>query len=39
MKLNEKIELSPDVQLIDHAGGDADAKRITLWGLRASIGF
>ncbi len=39
MKLNEKIELSPDVQLIDHAGGNADAKRITLWGLRASIGF
>jgi carbohydrate-selective porin OprB len=39
MKLNERIELSPDVQLIQRPGGQSGAKRVTLWGLRAGIGF
>lgn len=38
-KLNEHIELSPDVQWIRHAGGDASAPTVTVWGLRANIGF
>lgn len=39
MKLSEHVELSPDVQIIERAGGEADARRVTLWGLRASVGF
>ncbi|NDY91572.1 carbohydrate porin [Ideonella livida] len=38
-QLNERIELSPDVQWIDRAGGQGDARRVVLTGLRASIGF
>jgi hypothetical protein len=39
MKLSEKIELTPDVQIIQRPGGDEQARRVTLWGLRAAIGF
>ena len=39
MKLSDKIELTPDVQIIQRPGGDDQARRVTLWGLRAAIGF
>lgn len=39
MKLSDKIELTPDVQIIQRPGGDDQARRVTLWGLRAAVGF
>jgi high affinity Mn2+ porin len=39
MKLNDHLELSPDVQFIRRAGGDPAADPITVLGVRASVGF
>lgn len=39
MKLNEHLELSPDLQFVRRAGGDPTADPITVLGVRASLGF
>jgi high affinity Mn2+ porin len=39
IKLNEHLELTPDFQLIQRAGGDARAPSMRLIGLRANLGF
>ncbi len=39
MKLNEHLELTPDFQLIQRAGGDARAPSLRVIGLRANVGF
>jgi hypothetical protein len=39
MRLNEHVELSPDFQLIQRAGGDGNASSVRVWGLRGSFGF
>jgi high affinity Mn2+ porin len=39
IKLNEHLELTPDFQLIQRAGGDSRAPSTRLIGLRANVGF
>jgi high affinity Mn2+ porin len=39
IKLNEHLELTPDFQLIQRAGGDSRAPSTRLIGLRANLGF
>lgn len=39
MKLNEHLEVSPDVQWIRRPGGDALAPTVRVFGVRASFGF
>lgn len=39
MKLNEHLELSPDLQWIRRPGGDGLAPTVKVFGLRASFGF
>jgi hypothetical protein len=39
MKVNEHLDLSPDFQLIQRAGGDASASSVRVFGVRASFGF
>ncbi len=38
-KLNSKVELTPDFQLIRQPGGNAAAPTIKVFGLRAKVGF
>ena len=38
-KLSEHVELTPDLQLIRRAGGDASAPVVKVLGLRTSVGF
>lgn len=38
-KLSEHVELTPDLQLIRRAGGDASAPLVKVLGLRTSVGF
>ena len=38
-KLNEHIELSPDLQWIRRPGGDGRAPALRVFGLRASVGY
>lgn len=38
-RLNDHLELSPDLQWIRRAGGDGQAPDIAVFGLRAAIGF
>ena len=38
-RLNDHIELSPDLQWIRNPGGDSDAADVRVIGLRASFGF
>jgi high affinity Mn2+ porin len=39
IKLNDHLELSPDFQLIQRAGGNPNAATVRVLGLRASLGF
>jgi hypothetical protein len=39
LKLNEHLELTPDFQLIQRAGGDGQAPTVRVFGARASLGF
>lgn len=39
MKLNEHLEVSPDLQWIRRAGGDATAPAVRVFGVRAALGF
>ena len=39
MKLNDKLSVSPDLQLIQRAGGDAQAPLAKVVGVRATLGF
>ena len=39
MKLNDHLDVSPDFQLIQRAGGDGTAPSVRVLGLRASLGF
>ncbi len=38
-KLNSKVELTPDFQLIRQPGGNASAPTVKVFGLRAKVGF
>ncbi|QJC55175.1 hypothetical protein HC248_00438 [Polaromonas vacuolata] len=38
-QVNEKLSLSPDFQLISRPGGDGNASRVRVAGLRANLGF
>jgi carbohydrate-selective porin OprB len=38
-RLNEHLELSPDLQIIQRPGGDAAGKTVRVFGVRASAGF
>jgi carbohydrate-selective porin OprB len=38
-QVNEKLSLSPDFQLITRPGGDGNASRVRVAGLRANLGF
>lgn len=38
-KLNDKIEITPDFQLIQRAGGDGSAPNTSVFGVRGSLGF
>lgn len=38
-KLNDRLELAPDFQLIQRAGGDAGAPSARVFGLRGTLGF
>ena len=39
VKLNSKVELTPDFQLIRQPGGNAAAPTVKVFGLRAKVGF
>ena len=38
-RLNEHLDLSPDLQLIQRPGGDATGRTVRVFGVRASAGF
>jgi carbohydrate-selective porin OprB len=37
--LNDQLEITPDLQLIQRAGGNANAHSARVVGVRASMGF
>ncbi len=39
IKVNEQLEITPDFQLIQRAGGDGGAPDVRMLGVRASLGF
>lgn len=39
IKVNERLEITPDFQLIQRAGGDRGAPDVRILGVRASLGF
>ena len=39
LRLNDQLDIAPDFQLIQRAGGDPDASSVTVFGLRGTLGF
>jgi hypothetical protein len=39
LRLNDRLDLAPDFQLIQRPGGDPDASSLTVFGLRGTLGF
>jgi hypothetical protein len=39
LRLNDHLDVTPDFQLIQRAGGDPDASSVQVFGLRGTLGF
>jgi hypothetical protein len=39
LRLNDRLDITPDFQLLRRAGGDGDAPTVSVFGLRGTLGF